>query len=124
MIRKIVCGCFGTIYDANICKDGKMSLRNRRNVTDECIQAVVDHIATLEDFEKHQNAGYLFEQKNKNRRYSLMLFDDEKYKLVPICDDKGEDKERNESHHSFRNPVESGEMSREDYENLRGDRGE
>lgn len=40
-MKKIVCGCFGTIYYTEILKNGLMSDRNRVDVTDDAINAVI-----------------------------------------------------------------------------------
>ena len=86
-MRKIVCGYFGTIYDAEILKSGKMSDKNRRVITDECINAVTEHLHTAMETKKSNKAGYMWPKKDGNGNYVLMLFDDTKYKIVPISEE-------------------------------------
>lgn len=66
-MRKIVCGCFGTIYDAEILKSGKMSDKNRRNVTNECVEAVAEHLHEIMGTDKSYKAGYEWSKKRWNR---------------------------------------------------------
>lgn len=48
-MKKVVCGCFGTIYYATILKDGRMS-KDRIDITDDAINAVVDHIMQMSQY--------------------------------------------------------------------------
>ena len=83
-MRKIVCGCFGNIYDAEILKSGKMSDKNRRIVTDECIKAITEHLHTIMTQDNSSKAGYMWQKKDGVGNYVLTLFDDTKYKIVPM----------------------------------------
>ena len=58
-MKKIVCGCFGNIYYATILKDGLMSDVNRVDVTDDAIDAVFQHIVSMDKFNKEGFAGYI-----------------------------------------------------------------
>lgn len=51
-VKKIVCSCFGNIYYATILKDGLMSDVNRVDVTDDAIDAVLQHIISMDKFDK------------------------------------------------------------------------
>ena len=81
-MKRIVCGIFGTIYDASILKDGKMSLSGRRECTDECINAVCEHLFGLEGYQKYKNSGYEWDKKDGNGHITLRLYDDTEYELV------------------------------------------
>ena len=63
-MKKIVCGCFGNIYYATILKDGLMSDVNRVDVTDDAIDAVLQHIILMDKFDKEGFAGYVFRKKS------------------------------------------------------------
>lgn len=102
-MRKIVCGCFDNIYkkigkktpsfregrvqDAEILKSGKMSDKNRRIVTDECIKAVTEHLHTTMTQDNSSKAGYMWQKKDGIGNYVLTLFDDTKYKIVSISEE-------------------------------------
>ena len=49
MAKKLVCGCFGTIYDAVMSKKPGVMTGNRTDRTEECIQAVADHMKIKAD---------------------------------------------------------------------------
>lgn len=80
-MRKIVCGCFGTIYDADILKSGIMG-SHRRECTDECLNAVVDHVMTMEQYQKHGRGGYMWDKSDGSGHIVLRVYDDTKYELV------------------------------------------
>lgn len=80
-MKKLVCGCFGTIYYATILKEGVMSDRGRVDVTDDAINAVTDHIMIMDTYQEKGYGGYSFSKKNGGK-IQLCLFDGDKYKLV------------------------------------------
>lgn len=59
-MKKIVCGCFGNIYYATILKDGLMSDVNRVDVTDDAIDAVFQHIISMDKFDREGLLDTLF----------------------------------------------------------------
>ena len=80
-MKKIVCGCFGNIYYATILKDGLMSDRGRIEVTDDAINAVIDHLAAMDTYEKNNVSGYDIPKKSGGE-LRLRLYDADKYELV------------------------------------------
>ena len=80
-MKKLVCGCFGNIYYATILKDGLMSDRGRVEVTDDAINAVIDHLHSMELYEKEGYSGYDIPKKDGGE-IRLRLYDADKYKLV------------------------------------------
>ena len=80
-MKKIVCGCFGTIYYAQILKNGLMSSSNRENVTDDALMAVLQHIMCMDEYtERDGFSGY--EYKICGNNVNLVAYDKSKYKLV------------------------------------------
>lgn len=80
-MKKIVCGCFGNIYYATILKDGLMSDVNRVDVTDDAIDAVFQHIVSMEKFDTEGFAGYVIPKKKSGGEVCLCVFDKDKYEL-------------------------------------------
>lgn len=80
-MKKLVCGCFGNIYYATILKDGLMSDRGRIELTDDAINAVIDHLHSMELYEKEGYSGYDIPKKDGGE-IRLRLYDADKYKLV------------------------------------------
>lgn len=80
-MKKIVCGCFGKIYYATILKEGLMSDVNRVDVTDDAIDAVFQHIISMDKFDKEGFAGYNFRKKKTDGYICLCVFDKDKYEL-------------------------------------------
>ena len=79
-MKKIVCGCFGTIYYAQILRNGMMSSANRENVTDDAILAVLQHLMTQDDYIKDGHFGY--EYSIGNVPVNIIAYDKRKYTLV------------------------------------------
>ena len=88
-MKKIVCGCFGTIYYAQILKNGLMSDSNRIDVTDDALRAVLDHIMLMSEY-KGQNGFSGYEYRIGDRNVNLVAYDKSKYKLVRKEDNNGE----------------------------------
>ena len=63
MSRKIVCGYFGTIYDAQIGNKPGVMTENRRECTDECVCAVAEHMKTKAEFNKDTPGWWQYEWK-------------------------------------------------------------
>lgn len=80
--KRIVCGCFGTIYYARVLKNNLMST-DRVEVTDDAIQAVFDHLMMQDTMREEKWAGYDFDLSDK-REMRLCVYDRNKYKLVKI----------------------------------------
>ena len=80
-MKKLVCGCFGNIYYATILKDGLMSDRGRVELTDDAINAVIDHLHSMELYEKEGYSGYDIPKKDGSE-IRLRLYDADKYELV------------------------------------------
>lgn len=79
-MKKIVCGCFGNIYYATILKSGLMSDVNRVDVTDDAIDAVFQHIISMDKFDIEGFAGYNIPKKTGGD-VCLCVFDKDKYEL-------------------------------------------
>ena len=79
-MKKVVCGTFGNIYYTTILKDGLMS-NDRKEITNDCIDAVIEHIATVTNYDKEGCGGYDIKSKKDGNKVKLMLFDDDKYEL-------------------------------------------
>lgn len=87
-MKKIVCGCFGTIYYAQILKNGLMSDSNRIDVTDDALLAVLDHIMAMDEYKERDGfSGYEYRIGEKN--VNLVVYDKSKYKLVRRDDENG-----------------------------------
>lgn len=87
-MKKIVCGCFGTIYYAQILKNGLMSDSNRIDVTDDALLAVLDHIMAMDEYKERDGfSGY--EYRIGGRNVNLVAYDKSKYKLVRRDDENG-----------------------------------
>ena len=81
-MKKLVCGCFGTIYYAEILKNGTMSSTNRTECTDDAIRAVMEHIMAMPEYDKQNNfAGYVYSKKDGNGKVTICVFD-ENHKVV------------------------------------------
>ena len=87
-MKRIVCGCFGTIYYAQILKNGLMSDNNRVKVTDDALRAVLDHIMLMPEYkERNGFSGYEYRIGEKNVK--LVDYDKSRYKLVRRGDESG-----------------------------------
>ena len=86
MVKKIVCDSkSGKIYDAEIVAPGKMDYTWTRVATNECINAVAEHL--LYEMKKYNGfgaAGYEWPKAEGEGHYRLVLFDDTKYRLQEI----------------------------------------
>ena len=81
-MKKVVCGNFGTIYYAQIYKNGLMSDSNRVDVTDDAIQAVLCHIMTMKEYGENDGfSGYDYRTSN-GEKVSIIVYDKDKYELV------------------------------------------
>ena len=95
-MKKLVCGCFGKIYYAEILKNGLMSDRNRVDVTDDAITAVMDHIMSMEEYKERDGfSGYEYGKKTGDGSIIIAVYDNTKYKLV-----RRQDEEKNDSKES------------------------
>ncbi len=68
------------IYYATILKDGIMSTNGRVELTDEAIDAVFQHIISMEKFSKEGFSGYDIPKKTGGK-VCLCVFDKDKYEL-------------------------------------------
>lgn len=80
-MKKIVCSGLGNIYYATILKDGIMSSRDRVDVTDDAIDAVFQHIVSMEKFDTEGFAGYIIPKKKSDGEVCFCVFDKDKYEL-------------------------------------------
>ncbi len=89
-MKKIVCGRDGKIYYARIKKDGRMSLKDRVEVSDDAVCAVVNLLSAYDVFEKEGNAGFDALQPDGSV-LRLVLYDKSKCRIAPI--DSAEEEE-------------------------------
>ena len=82
-MRTIACVDPGIIVDGTLLKSGKISEKNRRDVTKECIIAVMQLISCTENFLKEGGAGFSWEKNDGSGKYQLILYDTDKYTLMP-----------------------------------------
>ena len=83
-MKKLVCGCFGNIYYATILKNRLMSDKDRVDVTDDAIDAVFQHIISMDKFNEEGFAGYEIPKKKTDGSVCLCVFDRDKYELKRI----------------------------------------
>ena len=84
-MKKIICGCFGTIYEASILKNGLMSVNGRVDCTDECIDAVLQHFITAPKYKFDDNGwGGIIAKGKDGSEISMIAYDNKKFKLTPI----------------------------------------
>lgn len=88
-MKKLVCGCFGNIYYAKILKGGLMSSNDRVELTDDAVNAVIDHLASMDMYNKQGFSGYDIPKKNGGE-LKLRLYDSDKYVLARKVKDKSE----------------------------------
>lgn len=81
-MKKLVCGSFGTIYYAQLLKDGRMSSTNREEVTDDAITAVIDHIMTMPEYKNNNGfSGYDYNKKTGGQ-IEICVLDKDTHKVV------------------------------------------
>lgn len=80
-MKKLVCGIFGTIYYAQILKNGLMSSTNRVDVTDDAIQAVLMHLTSQTEYHKESHFGYEFKLAS-GEKVRMIAYNPERYVLV------------------------------------------
>lgn len=80
-MKKLVCGVFGTIYYANILKNGLMSDTNRVDVTDDAIQAVLMHLMAQTEYHKDGHFGYQYGLAS-GEKACVIAYDPKRYVLA------------------------------------------
>lgn len=86
-MKKVVCGTFGNIYYATILKDGLMG-SDRKEITNDCIDAVIEHIATVTNYDKEGCGGYDIKSKKDGKHVKLILFNDDEFELKRKSEEK------------------------------------
>ena len=76
----VVCGEFGTIYYANILKNGKMS-KNRQEITHEAINAVAEHGYSDSRY-NHYGMLNIINGHTGNEKITLALFNPDRWELI------------------------------------------
>lgn len=79
-MKKLVCGIFGTIYYAQILKNGLMSDSNRKDVTDDALVSVLHHLKAQTGYMHDGWFGYSYGP--EDAKVNLVAYDTNKYKLV------------------------------------------
>ncbi len=83
-MKKIACVEPGIIVHGTLLKNGDISEKDRRDVTQECIIAMMQHLSCFEAFSVDGVSGYEWSKSNDdNSKVQLVLFDTSKYMLVP-----------------------------------------
>ena len=85
MSKQLVCGCFGTIYWAKILKDGLMSSSGRIDVTDDALNAVIQHLMSQPEWSRGF-AGYEYNKKDGGK-ITLAIIDNDKWIVTRKNDD-------------------------------------
>lgn len=80
-MKKLVCGIFGTIYYAQILKNGLMSDTNRVDVTDDAKQAVLMHLMSQTEYNKEGHFGYQYELVT-GEKVCMIAYDPKRYVLA------------------------------------------
>ena len=70
----------------------KMS-RKTRMMKEQILPTVIEHIATITDYEEEGCGGYDITSKKDGNKVKLMLFDDEKYELRRKVKQESEEEE-------------------------------
>jgi hypothetical protein len=84
-MKKLVCGMNGEIYYGNVLKNGTVSPKNRINMTDEAVNAVGQHMVLYNNKYMEEGVfGYKIRLENRDEDALLLLFDEDKFKIVPI----------------------------------------
>ena len=81
-MKKLVTGCFGNIYYAKILKNGIMSDKDRVEVTDDALVAVLYHLTAQEESKKNGFFGYTYDKKGCASQTTLCAFDNEKHVCI------------------------------------------
>lgn len=81
-VKTIACVPPGTIVEGTALKSGKISEKDRKDVTKECIIAMMQHISCIKQFQEEGVAGYAWD-KEGGGKVQLILYDTDKYTLVP-----------------------------------------
>lgn len=82
-MKQLICTESGNIYYATIRESGLLSSKDRVDLTEDAISAVVDHLTTMDDFASKGLSGYSMHNKN-GMEARLVLFDTSKFNIVPI----------------------------------------
>ncbi len=82
-MKKLVCGCFGTIYYGKILKNGLMSSTDRVDVTYDAVGAVAAHLMSQKEYMDYKLAGYNLNHKDGSHM-KLVIFDSDKYEVKEI----------------------------------------
>lgn len=89
-MKKIACVEPGTIVQGTLLKSGDISKKDRKDVTQECVIATMQHLSCFETFSRDGASGYEWKKSDDdNSKVQLVLFDTSKYTLVPNGSDVG-----------------------------------
>lgn len=99
-MKKLVCGCLGSIYYATLLKDGTMSTSGRVEMTDDALNAVIQHFLCMPEYKENNGfTGYVYNKKDGGH-ITLCLFDNDTHEILSTKDE----------HHK------TAEISKEDFE--------
>ena len=83
-MKKIVCVEPGTIVEGTLLKSGDVSQKDRKDVTKDCVIAVMQHLSCFEAFSSEGAAGYAWNKIGSDKgKIQLALFDTDKFTLMP-----------------------------------------
>ena len=80
-MKSIVCDTLGNIFYATLKKDGKISEKDRVNVTEASLKAVANHIMNLPPYMETGYCGYKFKTKDGGE-IILSVIDTAQYDVV------------------------------------------
>lgn len=72
-----------TIYWATVNEQKGMITGEKKDVTDNAIDAVFQHLIGLKGFEEKGFAGYEIPKKNSDSKVTMCVFNNDKYVLMP-----------------------------------------
>lgn len=82
MAKEIKCEKDGKIYYGTVLKSGKLSDKDKVEITDDAISAVLMHLISMDDFDQYGYAGYSIPSStDKEKSISLVIFPNDMYEL-------------------------------------------
>ena len=81
-MKKIACVSPGVIVEGTVLKSGEISEKNRRDVTQECVIAMMQHLSCFKAFQDDGAAGYSWDVEDSDAKFQLVLYDTSKYTLA------------------------------------------
>ena len=83
-MKTIACVDPGIIVQGTLLKSGKISEKDRKDVTNDCVVATMQHISCMKDFVEIGAAGYEWTKKDTGSKIQLLLIDNDKYTVSEV----------------------------------------